>query len=239
MKPIIGIVSGILREGPFATERVYANRDYIDAVERAGGTPILLPVVKKLEQLDSFTKLCDGFLFTGGVDIAPLCYGEEPLPFLGETNADMDAFQIPLFQKVMKTKKAVLAICRGIQVMNVSCGGTLYQDVRYASEHVQKHTQQTDVGNSSQTICIEPGSKLADLWGKEVLVNSYHHQSVKKPGEGLVVVAKAKDGIVEAVEVKEHPFAVGVQWHPEVMLRQSESMLPLFNLFIDAAKNKV
>lgn len=235
MKPVIGVVSGVLREGPLKLERVYANREYITSVTKVGGTPILLPIVEEDDALQAYVGMCDGFLFTGGVDVSPMRYQEEPRPLLGETNLMLDDFQIQLFQKVLASKKPFMAICRGIQVLNVACGGTLHQDNSYANSKTLKHMQQTEVGEPSHTIQVEKGSRLCELLGEKVYINSYHHQSIEKLGEGLQIVARATDGIVEAVEIPGHRFALGVQWHPEVMFSKNETMRPIFDALVKAS----
>lgn len=236
MKPKIGIVATALEDKNTGLERVHVSMNYVNAIKKAGGIPLVLPVVIDTECFNLYTDILDGFLFSGGYDISPICYGEDPHPLLGPTNLKVDTFQIELMKKALATTKPVLAICRGIQVLNVACGGTLYQDCSLHTENVLKHMQETANGDGSHIVKIAEDSKLHSIFGDEVFTNSYHHQSVKAIGSGLRAIAWAADGIVEAVEHIDHPFAIGVQWHPEMMFAVSDEMKPIFESFVIAAR---
>lgn len=234
-KPLIGIVSMMTSGEKQAADGLHMPMAYVKAVERVGGIPLVLPVITDRQGLDQFPALCQGFLFTGGHDLSPSCYGEDPHPLLGPTDLRVDRFQLQLMKAALRSKKPVLAICRGIQVMNVACGGTLYQDCSLKSAEILKHMQETVPGEASHWIQMEKDSRLFELFGRKCFVNSYHHQSVKLPGQNLRVVARADDGIVEALEHQNHPFALGVQWHPEVMFAASPKMAPIFQSLVEAA----
>ncbi|MFP3153978.1 gamma-glutamyl-gamma-aminobutyrate hydrolase family protein [Lachnospiraceae bacterium ZAX-1] len=237
MKPKIGVVTDFRHEYKQGRDFnfIYAGREYVSSVERVGGIPLLLPLVANKELLQDYIDLCDGFLLTGGQDVSPLCYDAEPAPLLGGTNLELDEFQRLLLHKVVDTRKPFLAICRGIQLLNVIRGGTLYQDTSYAKGDTYKHRQETASGDVSHKVLIEENSILRGLFDAEIYTNSYHHQSVKDVGEGLRVTAKAADGIIEAVELLGYPFGLGIQWHPELMFAKNETMRPLFAALVQHA----
>ncbi len=231
-QPVIGIVT-VLDEG--AVPRVFANINYPNAVIRGGGVPVMLPVTKSREILSGYLTVCDGFLFSGGQDLSPCRYGELPSRLLGPTSLLLDDYQLSLMKLVLEAKKPFLAICRGIQVLNVACGGTLYQDLTEFSPTVSKHMQETDRGDVSHPVTIQEGTLLRQLFGTRIWTNSYHHQALKQVAECLQTAALSDDGIVEAVEVKDYPFGIGVQWHPEAMLPSDDAMLPLFVSLVQKA----
>lgn len=234
MKPIIGIVSNV---GPAKSPLGVTSlgNSYVVSIEKAGGTPLILPCYMQPSDMDTYLTLCDGFLFSGGIDIAPSYYKEEPHLKLGETNAALDEAQISFMQKVLTHGKPVLGICRGHQVLTVASGGTLYQDLSEHEGTYIKHAQETVMGDISHKIFFKPDSILHDIFGDWIYGNSYHHQSTKAVGPDVKVVAYSEDQIVEAIQVTSQKFALGVQWHPEVMFAHgNESMRPLFEAFINA-----
>lgn len=238
-KPIIGICTSILRgEGGAISgvERAILNSEYIKAVEKAGGNPILLPTIDNEEDIKVQVALCDGILLSGGNDINPLMYGEEPHKNLGAVNMRLDLWQSIVAKEAIDRDIAVLGICRGEQLLNVVCGGTLYQDMNEFGNDYLKHVQDGKRYDVTHTAIIEKETFLSELFGEKILVNSYHHQSVKRLGEGLKIAARAKDGIIEAIEMEGKRFVVGVQWHPEIMLEDTDSMLPLFEEFIKSSR---
>ena len=176
-KPLIGIVVCGLSDN-----RQFVSNPYIQSVRYSGGIPILLPLIRSDTMLEQYLRLCDGFLFCGGNDITPLLFGQEPREGIGNTNITLDLFQIRLMKLILSSAKPVFSICRGMQIFNTACQGTMFQDIRY------------------------------------------------QPGES------APDQTIEAIEHSSHPFAIGVQWHPECMFRSSEKMRRLFHCFITATK---
>lgn len=234
-KPVIGIVT-VHDESPIP--RIFTNEHYPKAVIRGGGIPVMLPVTTDREVLQQFTGLCDGFLFSGGQDISPMKYGELQSRLCGSTSLLLDDFQIPLMQMVLESRKPFVAICRGIQVLNVALGGTLYQDVTEYSEKTVKHIQEANRGDVTHPVEIQEGTQLYDLFGGQIWTNSFHHQALKKVAERLTVSARCPDGIVEAVEVKDYPYGMGIQWHPEGMLPYDDAMLPLFQELVRASISK-
>lgn len=235
MKPVIGIMAtiGDMNEAMNFTR---LNNTYVISVSQAGGVPIVIPPRLTEDEMSRIIEICDGFLFSGGIDVTPSLYGEDAHEKLGETHYAMDQVQLALLKKVMEARKPLLGICRGHQVLNVACGGTLYQDLSETENLYIKHRQQTSWGDVSHRITITENSLLADILGTEIMVNSYHHQSVKDPGTNVVITAYSADGIAEAIEVKDYPFAVGVQWHPEIMVAFGDTtMCPLFEALIKAS----
>lgn len=237
MKPVIGIMAtiGDMNESLNFTR---LNNTYVISVSQAGGVPMIIPPLLTEDEMNRVVEVCDGFLFSGGIDVTPSLYGEDAHEKLGETHYPMDLVQISLLKKVMEARKPLLGICRGHQVLNVACGGTLYQDLSETGHLFLKHRQQTSWGDVSHKISVKEDSLLAKLLGTEVMVNSYHHQSVKDPGTNVVITAYSADDIVEAIEVKDYPFAVGVQWHPEIMSAFGDaSMGPLFEALVKASES--
>ena len=231
MEPKIGIVVCGLEEN-----RQFVTNPYIQSVRYSRGVPLILPLVRSDRLIDEYTKIFDGFLFCGGGDITPLLFGEEPVKGNGRTDITVDLFQIRLMKHVLKTDKPVLAVCRGMQIVSVACGGTIWQDMSLMPGKVLDHMQQTSSRSEvSHRIHTEPGSLLHKYIGSRLYVNSFHHQAVNFPGKGVDVCARAQDGTVEGIELKSHPFALGVQWHPECMYRISPEMRTLFHEFISHA----
>lgn len=234
MKPVIGIMAHLNAEkGVFGHSHI--GNTYIISVSQAGGIPVVIPTILSEEEQQKLIELFDGFLFTGGIDISPSFYGEDAHLKLGETNSSLDQLQIPFLQKVLKTGKPVLGICRGNQVLNVACGGTLYQDISEIPNTYIKHFQETKPGDTSHHVSICPDSILSELYGDEILVNSYHHQAVKDCGHNVIPIAYSPDGVIEAIQLKDYPYALGIQWHPEMMFAMGgDTMRPLFASFIQA-----
>lgn len=240
-KPRIGITCNtLLVEGAVqpGITRTFVNSAYIESIALAGGIPFLLPPVQDLELIRGQVSTVDGLLLSGGPDVDPLLYGEEPLLKLETVNKARDAYEVALIKEAGQARKPLLGICRGIQMINVAYGGTLYQDLSYSKDcrirHAQATTQSTDLWHHVE---IGESTILAQIIGqKEMLVNSYHHQAVNKAAPGFIVAAQAKDQVVEAIERPGDHFVLGVQWHPELLTRQNPLMLSLFQAFIAQAK---
>lgn len=237
-KSKIGVVTSIaIEQNPviFKVDRIYVNSDYIEAVEKVDATPIMIPVILSDESLDTYIDICDGFLFSGGMDINPLYYNQDPHKKLGMINCKLDEFQLKLMNKVLKSKKPFLAICRGLQILNVACGGTLYQDLDEITKSTIQHKQSGERYNVIHKVYFEKDSILYDLYGKETYVNSFHHQSINGLGNNLLITGRACDGVIESVQVKDYNFGLGVQWHPEMMFTHFESVKPLFEALVQAS----
>jgi putative glutamine amidotransferase len=239
-KPRIGIAGNLftMESGPIpGIERAYVNDDYIQAVERAGGMPILLPVVSHEDCIRAQIEICSGLLFTGGQDIHPKFYASEAHLCLGDVNSRVDEYQLKLIRNALESGKPILAICRGHQLLNVACGGTLLQDLSEAPNKCMEHFQ-----NGSQYEVMHPvktasGSILENLLGSEFWVNSYHHQAIRDVGSGLTIIAAASDGVIESLRMNDREFVLGVQWHPERMVAKSVQMMVLFEQLVKAAIN--
>lgn len=232
MKPKIGIiVCG------FIENKQFVSNAYIQSIRYSGGIPLVLPLVRSDMLIEEYANLCDGFLFCGGNDITPLLFGEEPRNGNGQTNISLDLFHLRIMKRILQTQKPVFSICRGMQIFNVACNGTIYQDISLQTDssldHMQKSDSREDISHKIKT---RNGSQLQKYIGNYLFVNSFHHQAVKNVGDNLSVSAFSSDGIIEAIEMPSHPFAIGVQWHPECMYRTSPQMRDLFRFFITNAK---
>ena len=204
---------------------------YLDAIWRAGGLGVMLPYTDDPARWEAYAALFDGFLFSGGVDIDPARYGEIALPCV-EIDPSRDAFEAGLFAAAYPTGKPILGICRGVQVINVFLGGSLYQ-------HIEGHSQATPREVREQAITVEKGSLLWRICGKKSLtVNSFHHQAVKSPAPTLAVAARAADGCIEALWAPAHPFLFGVQFHPEIYagLPDDDHAAAIFAAFLGACE---
>ena len=241
-KPVIGISGSLIIDdaGSFAGyKRSYVNNDYILSVIRNGGIPFIIPFNENEEVIKAQMEMIDGLLLSGGQDVAPKNYGEEPTPKLGDIFPERDDFEYGLLKSALEAKKPVLGICRGSQIINTYFNGSLYQDLSYIGKDVLKHNQVNSPSMVTHSVTIDKSSKLFDIFGEEkIMVNSFHHQAVKKVGEGLVKAAKAPDGIVEAIEKTDYPFLVAVQWHPEMLQNSVDMMNKLFLRFIEEASNE-
>ncbi len=238
-RPKIGISTTILTEKDpelIHVERVYVNREYVSAVERTGGLPVILPVTTDEQSIASYVSLCDGFLFSGGADINPLYYSCPPHPKLGRVHSDVDRFQIDLMKYVLDSGKPVLSICRGMQLLNVVCGGDLYQDMEEVDRKVFQHEQHAPKYDAIHKVCFTERTALHGMFGDSIYTNSYHHQAVRKVGKRLVMTGCSEDGIIEAIELEGHPFCIGVQWHPEMMYTHSDDMRVLFIKLIESCR---
>lgn len=234
-QPIIGITCFV----DWKEERQRQNETYIQAVLKAGGVPVLLPAVSSVDVILEHAQLIDGLIVSGGPDMDPKYFGEEPIPELGAVNPVMDAYEDILVRQILKLDKPLLGICRGEQVLNAVTGGTLHQDLGRALENVLQHNQAKPRWFTQHSAHIVPGTKLAEIFQTEELsVNSFHHQAVAQVGPGFVVSAHAADGVIEAIESQIHRFVIGVQWHPEGMWNQTDNYDALFAAFMQAIKEQ-
>ncbi|HSJ53148.1 MAG TPA: gamma-glutamyl-gamma-aminobutyrate hydrolase family protein, partial [Anaerolineae bacterium] len=238
--PIIGLTAiAIAPAKEYGSPRLGLNQTYVDAVARAGGAPLLIPHLADESLLRALYERLDGLLLTGGEDIDPIHFGEPIHEKCGSISAERDSTELRLTRWAAAEGKPVLAICRGIQVLNVALGGSLYQDIAAQLSKARRHDwypgfPRNHLAHSAQ---IAPGTRLATIAGTETLqVNSLHHQSLKDVAPGLVVTAVAPDGVVEAVEASEHPFALGVQWHPEELAGEDARARRLFVAFVEASR---
>lgn len=225
------------KEAPFMGNQLnYACHDYVRSVVEAGAVPVLLPYVDHFQDqqplLDIWMDHIDGLILTGGHDLEPEQYGQEPQQKLGPTWRGRDTFDIALFREAVKRSIPILGVCRGFQLINVVLGGTLLQDLSYSDTPLLKHVQGHSYKEATHWVTIRKGSILADIAGEKFYVNSWHHQTVQKAGSGLMVSARSSDGVIEAVEDAERHI-LAVQWHPEMMSENSGEMKRLFRYFAD------
>jgi putative glutamine amidotransferase len=242
--PRIGLTTSVMPTS-LGTRRAFLNEPYILAIQEAGGLPLVVTPAHGGPALRGLYELLDGLVLTGGEDVAPERYGEEVVHPSVESVPERDALEFLLLDWALADDLPVLAICRGIQVLNVGLGGTLYQDIPSDLPAHVGHDQmkiEPPAGRSEprHAVTLRPGSALADLLGAErAEVNSLHHQGIKALAPGLAAVAHAPDGLVEGVEPRDPArwrFVVGVQWHPEELLRAGDGpSRRLFEGFVAAA----
>ncbi|MEK4426292.1 gamma-glutamyl-gamma-aminobutyrate hydrolase family protein [Solibacillus sp. FSL K6-1523] len=227
MKPVIGLTMHPV-EG-----KKEINNTYINAIQKAGGTPICLPIINE-ENVEQILNIVDGIVSIGGYDINPLIFGEEPHYKLGVVIDERDKSDMLIMKCAFERELPILGICRGEQVMNVAFGGTLYQDIDTQVENILKHTQVSLRHEVTHTVVLEQ-SKLQQIVGaSSILTNSFHHQAVARVADGFIINARAKDGVIEGIEHPTHPYCIGVQWHPEGLENDAPSD-KLFKSFIEAS----
>jgi putative glutamine amidotransferase len=241
MRPLIGITCsrevggawGLYSRGHFMD---YTYDDYSRAIHSCGGAPILIPVAQNRDSLGTVLDRSDGLLLSGGPDINPKFYREEPISGLGEIDEALDRMELEATKMALDRGVPIFAVCRGIQVLNVALGGTLYQDIANQVRESINHTQRADKSINTHSIKIERKTLLYDLFktGK-IWVNGKHHQAIKDLAPGLNISARASDGIIEAVEITENKFTLGVQWHPEGSWEVDPYSKRLFRAFVQAA----
>ena len=241
MKPLIGITCsrviggawGLYSPGHFMD---YTFGEYSQAIQYCGGAPLLIPVDQNRDTLRTILDRLDGLLLSGGPDINPRFYGEQPLAGLGEIDEDLDRMELEAAKIAFQKDLPILAICRGIQILNVSQGGTLYQDIPTQVQESINHVQKAEKKVNTHLIRIEGETLLHGIFGKrEIWVNGKHHQAIKDLAPGLTISAKAADGMIEAVEHASKKFALGVQWHPEGTWEEDPYSKKLFQAFVRAA----
>ena len=233
-RPLIGITM----RHELETERFYLARFYSEAVAAAGGVPVHISLIPDAEVVGDIVSRLDGVLLPGSAsDVDPLRYGREPHTKLGAVHPLKDETDLLLLKELEGRRLPLLAICFGMQVWNVSRGGSLIQDIVSQVPSALKHEQGAPRERPSHSLSINPESLLGSLAGEvSASVNSHHHQAIEKLGEDLQASAWSADGLVEAVEdVREGRWALGVQWHPELGWDSDRLSRAIFNSFIEAA----
>jgi putative glutamine amidotransferase len=229
VKPLIGITCSESRD----RGRLHLNRPYATAVTAAGGLPLLLPEMRGME--GEYLKRLDGILLSGGGDIDPSCFGEEPHPLTGWISPHRDAFELELARLALGSGMPVLGICRGLQVLNIAAGGDICQDISLLFRTPLKHAQNAPRWHFTHGLQLLPGSHLANLLGGlEIRVNSFHHQVVGRVARGFSVTARSPDGVIEGLE-SQSGHALGVQFHPEEMWEREARFLNIFKSLIEKA----
>ena len=238
--PVIGITCTFL---PPQTEetppRFGQNQSYIHAADKAGAAPLLIPLLTDKDQLRQLFDLLDGLLLPGGEDVDPAQYGQPPHENLRQVSPLRDATELTLARWAMEEGRPLLAICRGIQVLNVALGGSLYQDIQSQLPQAQNHDWFPGYPRNhlSHPVQVAPDSRLAGILGTTTLsVNSLHHQAVQDIAPGLEAVAWSPDGVCEALEAPGHPFALGLQWHPEELVDDDPRAQQIFDAWVEACR---
>ena len=220
-------------------KRSYVNDDYILSVIKNGGIPLIIPFTEDLEVVKEQISNVDGLILSGGHDVDPAFYGEEPSQKLGEIFPERDRFDFELIKCAKEKNIPILGICRGYQIINVYHGGSLYQDLSYNKDCYVKHWQAHSPKLVTHSVKLDTDSILYKLFNEnEIRVNSFHHQIIKDVGKGFKVTATAKDGVIEAIESTEYKYLVGVQWHPEMLHSSVYKMNNIFKSLIEEATNE-
>jgi len=230
--PMVAVTMGLRSE-----EAMYRiSQAYVSVLENAGALAITLPHTELASSNpERVLASVQGLLLAGGTDIDPAYYGEEPRVKHKPIDPVRDAFEIALCREAMSRDLPVLAICRGIQVLNVAAGGTLYQDVAEQAGDALLHEQAAPRWHPTHRIILTPGSMLNKILDcRECRVNSFHHQTIRQIAPGFVGSAKASDGTIEAIENPRARFMIGVQWHPENLAQRSALWMGLFQRFVAA-----
>ncbi|MEK6714268.1 MAG: gamma-glutamyl-gamma-aminobutyrate hydrolase family protein [Nitrospirota bacterium] len=240
MTPVIAITAKTeeLRNRPQTT----IPNTYAKVIEEAGGIPFIIPITDKKENITQIARFADGILFSGGDDIHPRYYGEEPLADMVISPDERTEFETALLREAIKLRKPVLGVCLGAQLINITLGGSLYQDITSQIPNPLNHRDQHNItimeGTMFYNMLISPNENEIVGWApptkNAISIFSTHHQSVKSPGKGLIISAASSDGVVEAIELPDYPFLIGVQWHPE-REPESEYTRLLFKALIKAA----
>lgn len=241
MRPLIGIGGRLVKDVAWCPPVIGHRQGYVDAILQAGGLPVVLPPTADEVALRAMVERLDGIMLAGGEDIAPVRYNEAEHPLLGTISYERDTAELPLARWAIGEGKPVLGICRGIQVLNVALGGSLWQDIIAQCPGSLDHevgVKTQDWETLNHLITLEPDSRMAEFLGTvEIGVNSLHHQAVKDLGSGLRIVGRAPDGVVEAIEGTGTSFVMAVQCHPEQLWQESETRWRnLFKAFIEACR---
>lgn len=245
MTPVIGVTATLKEDVETVAERplgkfIRTDLDYVEGIAEAGGAPLVLPPVIGSRGMAAVVDSLDGLVLSGGSDLHPGYYGEEPVPELGITIPERDEFEMEVLEHALRRGIPIFGICRGMQVLNVALGGTLYQDLasQLGVDGV-KHRQQIPKWQPTHEVEVRGGSCVGSIMGcKTARVNSYHHQGIKDLAGDLVVSGHSCDGIIEAVEARDlsEQWIVGVQWHAEAMRENGAEQRRLFEAHVTAAE---
>ena len=217
------------------------NHRYFAALALAGAAPLMVPLLtKKEDALRAIYERVDGVFLAGGVDVDPSSYNEDTLDVCGRTDEDRDAVELMFTRWAIEDGKPLLGVCRGMQIINVACGGSLFQDVAAQGERLIKHDYFPTQGFArdflSHEASVTPGTKLHAIYqGDAIMVKSMHHQGIKKLGDSLEPSVIAPDGLIEGLEGKNGKYLIGVQWHPEMLIESDEGTKRLFDSFVEAS----
>ncbi|MBE7053169.1 MAG: hypothetical protein E7391_02710 [Ruminococcaceae bacterium] len=234
-KPLIAITPQVTADEP---GRIRILDGYYNSISKSGGIGCMLTFTDDIDAIKQIAKTFDAFLFSGGVDIDPSYYDEKATPYLRETSDARDKFETLLLKELISMDKPVLGICRGLQIINVTFGGTLYQDIVSQNVSHQHHYMSEPYNVPYHDAKVLPNTLLYDITGETVIgVNSRHHQAIKKIAPHFLPMAFSEDGIIEAVYNPDKKFFMGVQWHPEDMYDGFKHSREIFKRFIEEAKS--
>ncbi|GBF32239.1 para-aminobenzoate synthase [Desulfocucumis palustris] len=232
----MGPVIGLTCSHDMQNDRIWLARNYTRAVEAAGGIPLLLDYSGNAGVFKKLVNYLDGVILTGGVDVDPVFFDQEPSPACGEIDPERDCFEMELTRLFLSAGLPVLGICRGMQVLNIAAGGDIYQDIYSGSQRGIQHRQQAPRWHPTHDIEVVKGTLLERITGGgKIRVNSFHHQAVRKIAPGFIVSARSSDGVVEGIERPDLPFVVGIQCHPETMWPRDKLFLSIFQALVRAA----
>lgn len=234
-KPLIGLTPAHDME----SGDVKARPTYMRALKAAGAIPVVMPLDASEEDLKQLSQDLDGFLFTGGPDVHPFLFGEETQAHCGNVSPARDQMEISLLPMIMELQKPILGICRGIQILNIALGGNIWQDIpsQVTRDFPLAHSQPFSYDMPCHTVVLTEGSLLAQISeSSSIKVNSMHHQAVKDLAPGLIASAYSTDYLIEALEMPDYPFFIGVQWHPEYLWEKNKEAFRLFQTFVKACK---
>jgi putative glutamine amidotransferase len=221
-------------QGEPAQQEMALGMKYLRAIEVAGGVPVVVPPLQP-SALEPFLDRIDGVCLSGGPDLDPIAYGELKHASLGPTWSELDEFELLAARAADARGLPVLAVCRGLQVLNVARGGTLHQHLPDVVGERINHRQNRPGTESTHWVTLTPSSRLGQIMRRSrTKVNSFHHQAVATLGEGLTVTARAADGSIEGIEAPDRDFVLGVQWHAECLIERSEHRA-LFRAFVEAS----
>lgn len=235
VKPVIGVTLAMGVD----EKQYFINSDNPQAIIRTGGMPILLTYDRREMGIVQIAEMLDGLVMTGGDDIDPTLFGEEPHRNLGPVVPARDQFEIKLTQQMLRLNKPILALCRGAQILNIAAGGDMYQDMYdQIDRQLLQHSQKSSRAHGTHYVNVERDTLLHQITQQDkIRVNSDHHQANRKVADGFQVCGKASDGIIEALESKQHRFVLGVQWHPENMVAaDDDTSVKIYKAFISACQ---
>ncbi|MBC3898031.1 gamma-glutamyl-gamma-aminobutyrate hydrolase family protein [Acetobacterium malicum] len=235
-KPLIGILP--LYDS--IKKSIWMYPGYPEGITEAGGIPVILSILNRNEDIEAIAERLDGFVFSGGQDVDPQYYGEALLKYSNEIYPPRDQLELRLLRAVMDQNKPIFGVCRGLQLINVALGGTLYQDInkQVKRELPIQHFQQNNYEFPVHEVSIATNSRLYEIIGTETIrVNSMHHQAIARLAPQLIAAAASADGLVEAVEIRGLSFGLAVQWHPEFLWQQDDSTLKILQAFVAACRD--
>ena len=239
-KPIIGISGSIIIDGSgsfVGYRRSYVNEDYVKSVIKNGGIPYIIPMNQDIDVIKEQIDHIDGLILSGGHDVSPRYYEQDPHKSLGGILPERDEFDFKLIEFAKNKGIPILGICRGLQILNVYFGGSLHQDLSLNKNETIKHDQVSSPTVTTHSVNLNDESILKKLFDEDsIMVNSFHHQIIDRVADGFIVSAKSNDGVVEAIEKPDYKFMLGVQWHPEMLHLVEDKMNLLFSELIKNSK---